>query len=338
MHGYHGPPQLTMVRAFTEWTLDPWALGFVLLLGGLYLAGVRRVRRSGTPWPAGRTVAFCGLGLGFCVIATMSWVGVYSGVLFYVRAVQTVLTLLLIPLFLTLGRPLTLAIVSLRRLGPRIDAAIHSRTARVATFPAITTMVIMIVPFLVYFTPLYVAGFHNVAARELTHLVLLVPGFVFFWTLLRLDPVPKAYPYLVSLWVTGAEVVADAAIGLAVVADQNLIAGSYYHAVGYPWGPTLSSAQVLGGGVLWILGDAVGLPFLAAQLIAMMREDEAEAKAIDAELDARESESAVPQPAGAAASSNAAGEDPPRRSADRPWWETDDRFTGRFQPIDEPRD
>ena len=45
---------------------------------------------------------------------------------------------------------------------------------------------------------------------------------------------------------------------------------------------------MLGGGTLWILGDIVGLPFLAAQLIQMIREDEAEAKVIDAELDARD--------------------------------------------------
>jgi cytochrome c oxidase assembly factor CtaG len=337
MGGYHGPPQLTLARAFTEWALDPWALGFVLLLGGLYLAGVRRARRSGTLWPAGRTVLFCGLGLGFCVISTMSWVGVYSGVLFYVRAVQTVLMLLLIPLFFTLGRPLTLAIASLPGLGPRIEAGIRSRVAKIATFPAITIVVMMIVPFVVYFTPLYTAGFQNVAARELTHLLLLVPGFVFFWTLLRVDPVPKAYPYLVALWVTGAEVVADAAIGLAVVADQNLIAGSYYHAVGYPFGPSLATAQVLGGGVLWILGDAVGLPFLAAQLIAMIREDEAEAKVIDAELDAREAEQAVPQPAAASVSGGASNE-PKARPETKPWWETDPRFTDRFGPIDKPEE
>ena len=113
--------------------------------------------------------------------------------------------------------------------------------------------------------------------RELTHLALLVPGFVFFWTLLRVDPVPKAYPYLVALWVTGAEVVGDAVLGLAVIADTNLIAGAYYHALARPWGPSLATDQVLGGGTLWILGDLVGLPFLAAQLIQMIREDESEA-------------------------------------------------------------
>jgi cytochrome c oxidase assembly factor CtaG len=327
--GYHGPPELTVQRAFTEWTLDPWALGFVLLAAGLYLAGVRRVRRSGAPWAPGRIVAFCGLGLGFCVIATMSWLGVYQGVLFYVRAVQTILFLLLIPLFLAMGRPLSLAIAALPRTGPRIEAAIRSQAAKVLTFPAVTTMVLVIMPFLVYFTSWYVAGFHSVAVRELTHLALLAPGFVFFWTLLRIDPVPKAYPYLVSLWVTGAEVIGDAVLGLAVIADQNLIAGAHYHAVAYPWGPSLSTSQVLGGGTLWILGDVVGLPFLAVQLIQMIREDESEAKEIDAELDARDAARAAVANAGPgqAAASEAL--------EDKPWWESDPRFAGRFQAVDD---
>jgi len=320
--GYQGPPELTVARAFTEWTLDPWALGFVLLLAGLYLFGARRARRSGTAWPAGRTVAFCGLGLGFFVIATMSWVGVYQPVLFWVRAVQTILMLLAIPLFFALGRPLTLAIASLPRLGPRVEAGIRSQSAKILTFPAITTMVVVIVPFLVYFTSWYEAGFHSVAVRELTYLALMLPGFVFFWTLLRVDPVPRAYPYLVALWVTGVEVVGDAVLGLAVIAYQGLIAGAYYHALARPWGPSLATDQVLGGGALWILGDIVGLPFLAAQLIQMIREDESEAAVIDAELDAREAE-------------GGAEADAP---ADRPWWESDPRFVGRFQAVDDGSD
>ncbi len=329
---YHGPPELTVARALTEWTLDPWTLGVVLLLGGLYLSGARQVRRSGTPWPPGRTVAFCGLGLGFCVIATMSWVGMYQPVLFYARSVQTILLLLVVPLFLALGRPLTLVIASLPGLGPRIEAAIRSQTAKVLTFPAITTLVLVLVPFAVYFSPWYAAGFHSVAVRELTHLALMAPGFVFFWTLLRVDPVPKAYPYLVSLWVTGVEVVGDAVLGLAVIADQSLIAGAYYHALARPWGPSLATDQVLGGGTLWILGDIVGLPFLAAQLIQMIREDEADAVVIDAELDAQDAARSA-QAAGAPA--DGAGEAAGGTPGNKPWWESDSRFAGRFQPVDD---
>jgi cytochrome c oxidase assembly factor CtaG len=182
----------------------------------------------------------------------------------------------------------------------------------------------VIVPFVLYFTPWYEAGFHSVAVRDLTYLALMAPGFVFFWTLLRVDPVPKAYPYLVALWVTGVEVVGDAVLGLAVIAYQGLIAGAYYHALGRPWGPSLSTDQVLGGGTLWILGDIVGLPFLAAQLIQMIREDESDAAVIDAELDARDA-------ARAAAPAQAPGEAP----ADRPWWESDPRFVGRFRAVDD---
>ncbi|MEP7025746.1 MAG: cytochrome c oxidase assembly protein, partial [Actinomycetota bacterium] len=302
---YHGPPELTPLRALTQWTADPWALAFILVLGGLYLAGMRRAR-SAAGWPAGRTISFGGVGLGLAVVTTMSAVGAYAHVLVYVRALQTVLLLLVIPLFLALGRPLSLAIAAAPRLGPRLDAVIRSRAAVAVTFPALTTLVLMVMPFLVYFSPWYAAGFHNTLIRELTFLALVTPGFVFFWTMLRVDPVPKSYPYLVSLWITGAEVVGDAFLGLAVVADNHLIGGAYYHALARPWGPGLRTDQVLGGGVLWILGDMVGLPFLAAQLIQMIREDEKEATVIDAELDAKDAAAAVGAAAAAPAGQPAA--------------------------------
>ena len=177
---------------------------------------------------------------------------------------------------------------------------------------------LVVTPFVLYFSPWYEAGFHSSLVRYLTYLALIVPGFVFFWTLLRVDPVPSAYPYLVSLWVTGAEVVGDAVLGLAVIASNSLIAGGYYRALGRPWGPGLRTDQVLGGGTLWILGDIVGLPFLAAQLIQMIREDEAEAAVVDAELDAVE---AAAPPDGQA-------------GPQQPWWESDPRFAGRFGPAD----
>ena len=313
--GYQGPPELTVARAFTEWTLDPWMLALVLILGGGYLAAVRR--QPG--WPVARRIWFLGLGLGFLIVATMSWVGVYQSVLFYARAVQTVLLVLVVPLFLALGRPISLFIAVFPRVGARLEAIIRSRPARILTFPAITTVALVGVPFAMYFTPWYTAVFHSAAVRELTFLALMAPGFAFFWTLLRVDPVPKQYSYAVSMWITGAEVIGDAFLGLAIIASQNLIGGAWYHAVARPWGPTLQADQIIGGGALWILGDLVGLPFLAAQLIQLIREDESDAARVDAELDARQ----------AAATVTAEGE----QAGEKPWWEDDPRFTGRFKPT-----
>jgi cytochrome c oxidase assembly factor CtaG len=362
--GYHGPPRLTPARAFTEWSIDPFALAVLVLAGGGYAIGVRKIHRAGGTWSAGRTIAFCAGGVGLAFIATSSFLSVYGRELFYIRSFQTVLFLLGIPLFVMLGRPLSLVIGASPRLGQRLEALVTGRVARIATFPAITAFVLVLTPFVVYFSPWYAAGFHSGVVRELTYLALVLPGLVFFWTLLRIDPVPAQYPYIVALWVTAAEVVGDAALGLAVIADRTLIAGSYYHAVAWPWGPSLASDQVIGGGTLWVFGDVIGLPFLAAILIAMIREDESEARSIDAQLDAEDAASlqagagavAVAVPAGA-------GDSSPRRAPDgteqtRPdapggpdapagpgeagpgepaarklWWEEDPRFADRFAPL-----
>jgi cytochrome c oxidase assembly factor CtaG len=277
-------------------------LALILLLGGSYLAGVRRARTSqgnkdSSLWPVARPIWFCGLGLGFLIIATMSWVGVYQPILFWVRAVQTVLLVLVVPLFLALGRPVTLTATVFPRAGARLEASIRSRPSRILTFPAITALALVGVPFVMYFTSWYTAVFHSTTVRELTYLALMAVGYVFFWTLLRADPVPKQYPYGVSMWITGAEVIGDAFFGIAVIAYQGLIGGAYYHALARPWGPSLATDQVIGGGVLWILGDLVGLPFLAVQLIHMMREDESDAARIDAELDAQQAQLEASRPA-----------------------------------------
>ena len=318
--GYHGPPALTLARAFTEWTFDPTMAVLAVILGGGYLAGVR----GRQDWPVARRIWFLGLGLGFLVIATMSWAGVYQPVLMYARAVQTVLLVLVVPLFLALGRPISLVIAMFPRAGQRIETVIGSRVARFLTFPAITTFALVAVPFVMFFTSWYTAVFHSVAVRELTYLALMAPGFVFFWTLLRVDPVPRKYSYAVSMWITGAEVIGDAFLGIAVIANQNLIGAAYYHALARPWGPTLATDEVIAGGVLWVLGDLVGLPFLAAQLIHMMREDESDAARIDAELDARQAQEAIDPGDGQEA-------DQTERQELKPWWEDDPRFTGRFK-------
>ncbi len=351
--GYTGPPPLTPAGALTSWQLDLPVLAAVLILAGLYLAGARR---AGQSWRPGRTVAFLVGGLGTLVVATMGFPGVYDGVLFWARAVQTVLLLLVVPLFLAMGAPLSLVGAAVPGAGGRIETVLHTRVARALTFPAVTALVLVVTPFVFYFTSWYEAGLRSAAVADLTHLILILPGLVFFWTLLRVDPVPRAYPYLVALWVTGVEVVGDAILGLAVLADEHLIAGGFYQALARPWGPSLRTDQVLGGGALWILGDLVGLPFLAAQFIQMLREDDREAIRVDAELDAAEQAETGRAAVGSTGAGQAgagratvapgagAGEDPqagpgqtpaaapsgPGQSG-RPWWETDPRFTGRFR-------
>ena len=330
MSGVPAPPPLTLTSAFTQWVADPLMIAVVVILLAAYLAAVRTVRRRGQAWGTGRIVAFAGIGIGATVIATMSWTGVYQGYLFYARASQTVLLVLVAPLFLAMGRPITLVMATFPGAAGRIEAIIGSRAAKAVTFPAITALALVAVPMVMYFTSWYTAAFHSAGIRELTYLAFMVPGFVFFWTLLRVDPVPKAYSYGISMWITAAEVVGDAFFGIAIIADNNLIGRDWYGALPGPWHTGLATKQVIGGGVIWILGDMVGLPFLAAQLIQLMREDREEAAVIDAELDARDATRAArAAAAGIDAEAGASGASQPE--PDSPWWQDDPRFTGRFK-------
>jgi cytochrome c oxidase assembly factor CtaG len=336
---YSGPPKLTLATAFTQWRLDVPMLVLIVALGAWYLWSARQVSRKagrdGGRWGSGRAFAFVVLGLGFLLIATMAWPGAYESVLFYARATQTVLLVLVVPLFLAMGKPLTLLTQAQPKIGRPVERAVHSRAAKVVTFPAITTLLLVAVPMTMYFTSWYTAVFASGTVRELTYLVLMVPGYVFFWTLLRVDPVPRQYPYAVAMWITAAEVIGDAFFGIAVIADQTLIGAAHYQAVGYPYGPSLATAQVIGGGIIWILGDFVGLPFLAAQFIQVMRADKREAEEIDAVLDARDAERdaalGAAHNAERAAVNVAAQETDEQSEADRPWWESDARITDRFK-------
>ena len=70
--GYSGPPALTLSRVVTSWTLDIPVLAAVLVVAGLYLAGTRRLRRAGQPWPAARTFSFLVGGTGALVLPTVA--------------------------------------------------------------------------------------------------------------------------------------------------------------------------------------------------------------------------------------------------------------------------
>src|SRR4051812_38077613 len=99
-HGDQLPPPLTPGRAFTEWGFEPWLTLGLVIIGGLYLLGVWRLRQRGDAWPIGRTISFVGFGLGFIAVATMSSLGVYDDTLFYMHMIQHMGLQMVAPVFL----------------------------------------------------------------------------------------------------------------------------------------------------------------------------------------------------------------------------------------------
>ncbi|MEO6881044.1 MAG: cytochrome c oxidase assembly protein, partial [Mycobacteriaceae bacterium] len=99
---YTGPPELTPLRLFTVWKLDLPTVLLVVLLGGGYAWGLLRVRAARAPWPRNRTLTF-GAGVLLVGLVGCSFLGVYSPVLFWVRATQNMLSLMVVPLLLAIA-------------------------------------------------------------------------------------------------------------------------------------------------------------------------------------------------------------------------------------------
>ncbi|MEH3157044.1 MAG: cytochrome c oxidase assembly protein [Gordonia paraffinivorans] len=95
---------------------------------------------------------------GCGLVATASSVGAYADTLFWVRALQVVLLLLVAPFGLALGMPLTVLRDACSTRGrARFDHVLGSRAARAVTHPAVTSGVILVTPWLFYLTPWYTA-------------------------------------------------------------------------------------------------------------------------------------------------------------------------------------
>ncbi len=294
----------------TQWQFDLPTAVLVVVIGLLYAVGLRRVRASGSAWPRSRVVAFAA-GLVLLFVLGSSFLGVYSEVLFWVRATQNMLSLMVLPLLLALGAPVTLALAAAPQwLGRRLRALGRSRLLRVLTFPLVLT-VLLIAPLIVlYLSPLYEVSLRHPLVAFAARLVLLGCGFLYFWTRLQLDPTPRAGTHLVSFAISLTEAMADAVLGI-VLWQGPLVAAGFYDAVRRPWGPSEYIDQIAGAGVLWIGADVAGLPFLAVLFLRWMRADERHARVLDTQLEHAQSLETAP----------AAGL----------WWQDDEVLAQRFR-------
>jgi putative membrane protein len=288
--GYTGPPELTFTSALTSWTLDPGGVVLLLALAVPYVVAVRRVRRAGGRWPAGRSVAFAA-GLVAVLVATMSFLGVYAHVLFWVTSVQMALLLTVVPVLLSLGAPVTAVRAASPTAGERADRVLGSRVVRLLTFPLLAAAVLALVPLVVWTTPLQEASMRSWWVYWLLHVAFVLVGLAFFWPVLAVDADPRL-PFAALAAVVFVETLVDSVPGIVRWLSNDLVAPTYYLSVGRPWGRTPLEDQKFGGVMLWAIGEVVGLPLLLLVVIQWMRADAREAARIDAELDAAEASEA----------------------------------------------
>jgi putative copper resistance protein D len=290
-------PRFDLGRVFTEWELVSWATLLILVTAGLYLWGVLRLRRRGDRWPVGRTLSFVILGMGSATLATVSGLAAYDDTLLSVHMVQHMVLAMVVPLAMALGAPITLALRTLPRRPRRwLLAVLHSRVAKVLTFPPLTFTLFVLTPWALYFSGWYTASLHSDYLHELTHFHMVLIGCLFFWPLVGVDPIPGRISYPARMLLVVLTLPFHAFLGVTIMAQKRLMGGSWYpelHAgpMG-AWLPPAHVDQQLAGGILWSAGDAVGLLFVAVLFVQWVRSSMREAEREDRRLDLLEARAA----------------------------------------------
>lgn len=291
-------PRFDAAAVFTEWGIDPVPFVVTVWVASLYLVGVWVLRSRGDHWPVGRTLAFVVGGMGSFYVATSSGIAAYDTTLLSVHMVQHMLLSMIVPLFVALGAPVTLALRTLPGR-PRgwLLAVLHSRVAKVLSFAPLTLALYVISPWALYFSGWYEATLNSAYLHDVMHFHLIAVGALFFWPLMGIDPLPGRIGYPARMLVVVLTLPFHAFLGITIMSQSSLIGGDWYPDLHRTlnWLPDPLEDQHTAGGILWSSGDLIGLIFFAVLFVQWVRSSMKEAEREDRRLDLLERRAASEQ-------------------------------------------
>jgi cytochrome c oxidase assembly factor CtaG len=319
-------PAPAVAGAFTQWQVAVLPILVAVAALVLYLAGLRSVRARGGTWSTARALTFVVPGVGSYVVVTLGFLGVYSPYLRWAFAGQAALLLLIVPVLLALGRPVALARKALSDDGVRrLDRFVESRLMRMIVHPVGGPAVLLAV-LMLFLSPLPNLTRTHAVALAIVQVLLPVLGFLVVSPVAAGEEPVASTTMAIGFFIAFFELIADALPGILLRLHEGVIGGSAALAVRPPWLPSPLRDQQLAGDVLWFLGEAIDLPFLAWLVVRWIRADAREAATIDARLDAEQAaRTASAHPGATTGTAPAPGGRPaaPEPELMRPWWEVE---------------
>ncbi|GAA4189619.1 cytochrome c oxidase assembly protein [Gryllotalpicola kribbensis] len=275
------PPPETLRTLLFGANVDPiWllvaAFGIVF-----YVAGVLRLRRRGDAWPLGRTISWI---VGMLVLAyiTSGGIAVYVDYLFSAHMTMHMALMMVVPLLLVPGAPVTLAAraIAKRTDGSRggrewILLAVHSKIAGILANPFIAALLFVGSLWVFYYSPLFRWATENHLGHEWMTVHFLITGYLFVQSLIGIDPVPfrLAYPFRLVLLL--GTMVVHAFFGLTIMTASGLFLADWFGAMGRTWGATPMHDQYVAGGIAWSIGE---LPTLVLAIIVALQWSRSDAR------------------------------------------------------------
>ncbi|MFC7465392.1 cytochrome c oxidase assembly protein [Brachybacterium sp. GCM10030252] len=290
--GYLPPEQeFSPTSMFTLFEPDWIALLLAVVMAGVYVAGVARLRRRGDAWPWHRTVVFV---LGCLAFA---WVmnggaSAWGKMRFDAHMVQHMAMMMIVPPLWVLGAPVTLLS---RAVPPRTDgsrgirewvlAALHSGFARLVSSPPLAGALFAGSLVVFYFTPLFELAMYTHLGHVLMTVHFLASGYLFAWVLIGIDPAPRPINPILKLITLLVTLAFHAFFGVALVSATWLIAEHWYTDLGMYSLQRLELIQVRGGTIMWAISELPTVGYAILVAVLWMKSEDRRARQFDRKAD-----------------------------------------------------
>ena len=277
-----GAPTPPIPVFLSTWSLDPTALVVLIVAAGLYLGGVVSLRRRGHRWPLRLTLMYLLLGLGSYAWVSFGFLGTWSTEIRWAFTTRIALLLFVVPMLVTLGKPVSLARTVLSaRPRARMNGFLSSWVARFFG-NAIMAPVFTCLVFAVFFTPLSAALRFSPVAEGVVSVLVPVLGLMMVLPMAVQTVVRTGLFIVAEFMFAFVELLLDAIPGILLRLNGTVLDGVTAMPGGMPiWFPNPLHDQHLSGDSLWFIAEIVDVPILVILMMRWIRMDKRESRQLD---------------------------------------------------------
>jgi putative copper resistance protein D len=267
-----------------RWHLDPIVVAALCLLVLLWSYGVRRARAAGGTVDRSRQRWFAAA-VAVLVVALWSPLAYESERHFSVHMAQHLLLTYGAAPLLAFAAPVTLALQASSTGGRRrvLLPALRSRTVKAVSHPVVTFALFAGVMYATHFSAIYDVSLRNPVVHGFEHLLYLGAASLFWWPVVRRDPVPGRFPWAARLGYLFLAMPLQSLLGVAILNSERVLYPSYLR---YAARGAVLNDQHLAGAFMWVGGDLLMLTAIGCGIAAWVKAEGRHQARVDADLDA----------------------------------------------------